>query len=306
MIKPFLRAVKFKYLYGKALRAAANASATVDFPVAFLVGCGRSGTTLAGQCLAMCPTVKYHNEPYHLWAAILPETDVTNLHRIGEASYFLDAQDLVEDKSHIFNSLFQPQDMRNLVLEKTPHNVCRIGFLKKLAPHAKILHIVRNGMMVCSSIKVASESNPYRIFGKPEYNTWWGHEGVKWNSLVRDSVNAGYVAQKEIEVLTSNEQKAAVEWIVSNHEFQNWNKRIPDACHEFLYHSLVEDVRGCLISICEFLSIETNESWLDQFQGAMRPERKTVDIEIRLPPQLCSKFNAIQDRYDFVGRAKLI
>ena len=41
----------------------------------FIIGCGRSGTTLLGKMFDAHPAVRYLYEPYHLWAAIEPATD---------------------------------------------------------------------------------------------------------------------------------------------------------------------------------------------------------------------------------------
>ena len=43
-----------------------------DVAPIFIIGCGRSGTTLLGELFAMHPGVSYICERYDLWAAIHP------------------------------------------------------------------------------------------------------------------------------------------------------------------------------------------------------------------------------------------
>lgn len=304
MLKPFLRSIKFKYLYHSAQWRASNVKQVPEFPVAFLIGCGRSGTTLAGRILSACPDICYHNEPYHYWVAIHEKSDVTNLLRIGPADYFLGDTDFSQDKSEVFRTLFAPPTENALVLEKTPHNVCRIGFLRQLVPTAKFLNIVRNGMMVCSSIKVAAQGTPYRILGKPNLNVWWGHNGSKWDALKRDCIEADYVTPEDASALVDDEQKAALEWIVSVEEFRNWKLKIPESCFEFCYQELVDNPEKCINAICQFLDLEESGDWIATFGQKLRPERDKVDIDIRLPDSLRERFNAIQEQYGFTGRAQ--
>jgi hypothetical protein len=42
----------------------------------FIIGCGRSGTTILGATLAQHQLVTYLNEPCHLWFSAYPETDI--------------------------------------------------------------------------------------------------------------------------------------------------------------------------------------------------------------------------------------
>ncbi len=84
VIKPCLRAIKYGYLRRQAEHLARRSTRfdgkPLDAPVVFLIGCGRSGTTILGKLFALHPQVHYLFEPYHLWAAIDPATDCINLY----------------------------------------------------------------------------------------------------------------------------------------------------------------------------------------------------------------------------------
>lgn len=76
--KRYARPIRFTLRYRRALRQAAAASPTDTSPAnppGFIIGCGRSGTTILGTILEQHPSICYLLEPYHLWAAIDPRTD---------------------------------------------------------------------------------------------------------------------------------------------------------------------------------------------------------------------------------------
>lgn len=72
---------------------------------AYLIGCGRSGTTVCGEVLRHHRDVRYFFEPYHLWATIDPTIDVLNLYRLGAASFILDAGRCTDEARRRFNRL---------------------------------------------------------------------------------------------------------------------------------------------------------------------------------------------------------
>lgn len=98
-MKPHLRAIKYGWLRWSAeCRASTNNqnNQTETRLSAFIIGCGRSGTTLLGDVFAQHPQVNYLFEPYHLWAEIERRTDVLNLFHRVEGSLLMNASDYNE------------------------------------------------------------------------------------------------------------------------------------------------------------------------------------------------------------------
>src|SRR5215212_6691597 len=70
-----LRKLKQKIRFAVASGYALLPVQGVSRPV-FILGCGRSGTTIFGAALSKHKSITYLNEPRHLWFAAYPETDI--------------------------------------------------------------------------------------------------------------------------------------------------------------------------------------------------------------------------------------
>ena len=94
-VKPWLRALKYGYLRWRADRVARKPGPDdripASAPVAFLFGCGRSGTTILGRIMSRHPDVCYLREPGYMWAAINRETDFSNFYGRVQGRCIMDA-----------------------------------------------------------------------------------------------------------------------------------------------------------------------------------------------------------------------
>ncbi len=145
-------------------------------PPLFILGCGRSGTTLLGQCLAAHPLVTYLNEPRQLWSSCFPKTDIWSPHpESRNARLILGAEDAAPDRQQTLARLFRIETLfsnRPFLVEKTPANNFRIPFLIALFPHACFLYLEREGLAVARSIA--------------RQNGWYGDgHDYKWHQLAR-------------------------------------------------------------------------------------------------------------------------
>jgi len=115
-----------------------------DPPVAFVVGCARSGTSILGELIAAHPRVTYIFEAHHVWETA--GLGMNDSHRLVAADATPPVRARLREWVH-------GQGLPDtLVVEKTPRNVLRIPFLKAIFPDARIIHIVRDGRDVACSL----------------------------------------------------------------------------------------------------------------------------------------------------------
>ncbi len=276
--------------------------------IAYIVACGRSGTTILGKSLQQHPDVCYLFEPYHLWAAVLPETDATNLYERVEGRMILDG-DCVDDAVRLrFRRAIASAARRagrTHLIEKTPHNALRIGFLEALSPEPRYVHIMRDGVAVARSIARVAGDNTYGIATRPALNQWWGEHDIKWRTLCADARRRGYFVD-EIDALDTDLQRGAFEWLVTMLEIERHRARIADRLFEIRYDDLRKDPRKTLAHLAGFVGFTPTIAWLDTVKVMIGSPRTHPPDSLELPPAIARAFNACQERLGFAGRARPI
>ena len=142
----------------------------------FIAGCGRSGTTILGNTLAVHTSVTYLNEYRHLWANAYPVFDVWS-RKARERGGRLDLteSDCTPERNRRLTANFYCETIatgRPQLVEKLPVNNFRLPFIDAIFPDALFVHLLRSGLEVARSIeKMALEG------------LWYGHDDYKWKAL---------------------------------------------------------------------------------------------------------------------------
>ena len=112
-----------------------------------LLGNFRSGTTLLQRVIASHPDVFALYEPVGLWLYADPSRD----HDEFDEN---DATDRV--KRYIRNEFlkFQEEHGGRVIVEKTPHNILRIPYVREIFPDAHFIYIIRNPLSFVSSVEL--------------------------------------------------------------------------------------------------------------------------------------------------------
>ena len=116
-------------------------------PPIILFGNTRSGTTVVQKIICVHPGVVEWYEPNTLWRYADPGR--------GHDEYEeADATDKV--KSYVRSQFlkYQKQNGNRIVLEKSPHNILRIPYVRAIFPEAKYLYIMRNPFSFISSVEL--------------------------------------------------------------------------------------------------------------------------------------------------------
>lgn len=214
----------------------------------FVIGCGRSGTTILGTALSKHRAVTYLNEPRHLWFSAYPETDIwTPKAHSRKGKLLLTDSDVERKKSNKLRRLFRFETIisrRPVLIEKLPINNFRLRFILQIFPDARFIHIYRNGLEVARSIEKSSEKG-----------YWFGSNSYKWDKLVeyamgRDDVN--YLPA----LCTTYFDKGLLEWRLSTAAAVEFLHLLPDdAFFELNYDELMEQPIKTVSQVLDFIGI---------------------------------------------------
>lgn len=142
----------------------------------FIIGCGRSGTTILGNTLAVHASVTYLNEYRHLWANAYPASDVWSS-RARERGGRVDLTESVctPERNRRLRANFYCETFvtgRPRLVEKFPVNNFRLPFVDAIFPDALFVHLLRSGLEVARSIEKMGQEG-----------LWYGHDDYKWKAL---------------------------------------------------------------------------------------------------------------------------
>lgn len=241
----------------------------------FIVGAGRSGTTILGSALSMHRGVGFLNEPKALWHAIIPTEDVVGNYTKRQARYRLNAQDASEDvirSAHRIYGAYLTTTWTHRVVDKYPELIFRIPFVQAIFPDARFIMVVRNGWETCASIARWSEKYGTTVEG--ERHDWWGNDRRKWKLLQKEIITNDPIYHDLCEIVYSLERgldMAAVEWIVTMQEGLRYVESDPSRILTVRYEELTERPREILSRICEFTELGDDQAFLDYAERVFRP-----------------------------------
>jgi hypothetical protein len=235
----------------------------VEKPV-FILGTGRSGTTVLGMVLSMHREVGFLNEPKALWHAIHPNEDLIGSYSGGKACYRLGAEKTTPKRIKYAHRLFGAYltlSFSHRVVDKYPELVFRVPFVKALFPDAKFLFIVRNGWDTCLSIENWSNRLNKQV-GK-EVHDWWGANRRKWKLLLEQIVQEHpdlAIHSKSMFNWTHHTDMAVVEWIVTMREGLLLLEQFPKDVMRVNYEMLCNKPKKVLDEIINFLELSPGDN----------------------------------------------
>lgn len=248
----------------------------VEKPI-FILGLGRSGTTILGKLLSAHQDVLFLNEPKALWHVAFPDEDIIGSYKRGEAHYRLEATDAgikVALVAHKLYSYCLAITGSKRIVDKYPEMIFRIPFIRTIFPDAKLVVIMRNGWDVAASIARWSDQAGRVVHS--EWHDWWGVDRRKWKLLVNqiatdDPTLAPHVP--ELLNFTRHEDMAAVEWIVTMRETAQLQQNMPGLIHVVRYEDLCEQPDEVLGHLLEFCELPVDGVMLEYARAVLRPTR---------------------------------
>jgi len=238
----------------------------VEKPI-FILGTGRSGTTILGAALSMHRDIGFLNEPKALWHHLFPCEDLIGNYTTGTARYRLGSGDVTADlirSAHRIYGAYLTATFSRRVVDKYPELIFRVPFVKTIFPDAKFIFLVRNGWDTCHSIDKWSKQ--LGIARDGEVHDWWGINNRKWDFLVQqvaandpDFINI----MDEIKRLSYHSDMAAVEWILCMKEGLKLMQNLPEDIIMIKYEDLTYEPEKTLSKIIEFCELPYDSKFLN-------------------------------------------
>lgn len=247
----------------------------VSSPI-FIIGCGRSGTTILGKILSEHPEVTYLNEPHHLWAEVFPNTDIWSANAgIVGGKLFLSEEDIDEKSARVLSRSFQFETFlthRKRFIEKLPINAFRLGFIHAIFPTAQFVFIHRNGLEVAASIEKICEISP-----------WFGAQDFKWKQLERFCLE-NTVTRGLPELCHTNYERGLLEWRLSiEATIDFFHQRQDVQVHELSYSALLNEPSQTVGGVLEYLSLDKSKRVLDFATEQLNRKSKKIDVVDTVP-----------------------
>lgn len=267
----------------------------------FIIGTGRSGTTILGTLLSMHREVGFLNEPKALWHAIYPQEDLVGSYSRGPAKYRLtsrEASERVHQTAHRLFGAYLAVIASKRVVDKYPELVFRVPFVKTLFPDAKFIFLVRNGWDTCQSIEGWSQRQGVQV--QTEQHDWWGADNRKWELLWEQII----VTDEELkDILPEREplehplNMAVLEWIVSMQEGLRCMNQFPGCIHKLRYEDLVSQPRTTLTQVLQFCELPPDERFLNYASQRLAPVASRGTFEFH--PALRPHFDKLMKALDY-------
>jgi len=265
----------------------------------FIVGMGRSGTTILGVLLSMHRQIAFLNEPKAIWHIVNPNEDVIGNYNNDIAKFRLSEADVtpkaIEFADRIYG-YYLALTRRSRLVDKYPELVFRVPFVKKIFPDAKFIFLSRNGWDACSSVE--GWSRRFRINVSNEIHDWWGRDQRKWKIMLHEliqndpSLSGIYPT---IAKLNDDRTKAIVEWIITMREGNRITQEFSESVFMVRYEDLVASPVEKLSEIFRFCELNTDNRCLTYAQEIIKPVpiRPKFKIEDILIPAFKNTMNSL-------------
>ena len=250
----------------------------------FILGTGRSGTTILGIVLSMHRDVGFLNEPKAMWHAIYPDEDVIGSYSRGIAHYRLDASvanEGIKRNAHKLFGAYLASVFSKRLADKYPELIFRVPFVREIFPDAQFIFLVRNGWDTCASIEKWSNRCGEQKNG--EVHDWWGVNQRKWKLMLKELIEPDPYFQSVKQAALDFERHtdmAALEWVVTMREGMHRMEQNGDCIRMVRYEDLVESPRQTLAEIAEFAGLSEDDTYLRYGESVLKPTPRHGEFDM--------------------------
>ena len=268
----------------------------------YIIGTGRSGTTILGVVLSMHKQIGFLNEPKALWHSAYPFEDVIGSYSNTPGTFRLSEKQATENVIKNFQSLYGAYScsiFTERVLDKYPEIVYRVSFVKKIFQDAKFIFLVRNPWDTCHSIANWSVRKGVETEIKED---WWGVNDLKWHIMLNELVREDEVLNpyfEKIKFFTDDKYRAIIEWYLCMKEGLKMKEKYNSDIIMIKYEDLINNPTAILNEIITNCKLNTDPNIYTYAEKVLIPFSKKSAFELpeflNVPvQQLC-----LQLGYDF-------
>lgn len=214
----------------------AGRNARLERPI-FIIGCPRSGTTVATELFARHPDVVSLSEAQEVWD---PEH-----HLDPEADHHWTAERVTSEEARRLHARFEFHrrlHRARRLLNKNPRSSVRLDYIRAVFPDACFLHVIRDGRAVVHSLLEETRKHPQR--GQFPFGNFC--KPPNWRELLR------YPALEQ----------AAWQWKEIVSHVLTRRQDLGASYHEFHYEDLCVDPRGVLREAYAFAGLRVDRDAL--------------------------------------------
>jgi hypothetical protein len=234
----------------------------------FIIGAPRSGTSMLYAILRRSSRLaNWPGEAHEVW-----EADFHPALR-GWSSNALDESDARgAEAERIRRSFLLVAGTRKRLIDKTPRNALRVGFIDALFPDARYVFLKRDGRDNINSLINAWRTPRYRTYRLPEPHSIPGVDPNWWKFTL-------YPGWKEdsrgpLEVVTAKQWKVSYDSALAD------LAEVGNRSIDIAYERLADDPVGEVGRVMEFLELAYEDSVRSQAESA-----KTKPVNVVTPPE---------------------
>lgn len=268
----------------------------------YIIGMGRSGTTVLGRILSLHSDLGFLNEPKAMWYFSNNKDDIIGSYTDAHGNYCMNSMDAtksVKNKIRKLYAFYLRTIFTKRVLDKYPEMIFRTEYIKEIYPDAKFIFIYRNGLDAATSSTEWSEKNA-DVISNIETHDWWGKNNRKWELLINDVAKNDQRLNSEKDALlklNNHLDKSTIEWILTMNKGYELMQTNDPSIMPVKYEDLTNQPERVLSDIFSFCELENEKKVIDFAKKILIPNKSKELFNI--PKPFDSHFNYLMQKFGY-------
>jgi len=251
-------------IWRRTAPAVDDAAFREKYKTLFVVGCGRSGTTIFSHCLGKHRDVVELNEPLHIWFATDMKADIISpFAGLLRGRCRFDRHDANEKARARYRAVvdYHVDGRAPVICDKLPLNTFRVDYVEAIHPNSKFIHLNRSPRAVARSIEQCVKRD----------GIWWGFNDVKWRAIRRYAETRPEL-RKLIPLAVDDYYRGLIEWRISQDLARDDLSNIhPDQYCEIDYDDFIANPAEVLEQAFAFIGLPVDQDAIDFAKARVAP-----------------------------------